>query len=50
MIDPRQAELIRRGGIDPIRVDTRPFGEIIDDEIPYARWERERKRRKNAKA
>lgn len=37
----RKAELLRRAGIDPIRVDTRPLSIIMDDEIPYQRWERE---------
>lgn len=27
-----------RAGIDPIRFDTRPLHEIMNDYIPYGRW------------
>lgn len=32
---------MRRGGIDPVRVDRRPLGVIMGDEIPEQRWQRE---------
>jgi len=38
----RRAELLRRSGADPLRFDKRPLKAIMKDEIPYARWERER--------
>lgn len=40
--DERRAEIMRRGGIDPIRVDRRPLSVIMGDEIPLRRWQHER--------
>lgn len=37
----RKAEIMKRGGIDPIRVDKRPLHEILDDFIPEGRWNME---------
>jgi hypothetical protein len=39
---------MRRGGIDPMRLDRRPLSEIMNDSIPYGRWAMEEylKRRK----
>lgn len=37
----RRAEMLRRGGIDPIRLDKRPIGLIMGDAIPYANWARQ---------
>lgn len=37
----RHAEMLRRGGIDPIRLDKRPIGVIMGDEIPYEKFERQ---------
>jgi hypothetical protein len=37
----RQQELLRRAGIDSVRVDRRSLGEIMNDEIPEARWRRQ---------
>jgi len=34
----RKAGILKRGVIDPIRADTRPLCEIMDDYIPYGRW------------
>ena len=39
----RRQELARRAGKDPIVLDTRSSEEILNDRIPYDRWERERK-------
>jgi len=33
--------MLKRAGIDPIRVDPRPLSEIMNDEIPYERWDEE---------
>ncbi len=33
---------MRRSGFDPIRLDKRPLAEILDDEIPYEKWEKEK--------
>lgn len=38
----RRALYMERGGVDPLRFDKRPYSEIMNDEIPEARWERER--------
>jgi len=46
MMNERQAEALRRGGIDPIRVDRRPLSEILNDEIPYQRWTDEKEKNK----
>lgn len=40
------AEMIKRG-VDPLRFDRRPFSKILDDEIPEARWARERRSKRN---
>jgi hypothetical protein len=41
--DPeRRNELLRRVGIDLIRVDRRSLAEILNDEIPYEKWENEK--------
>jgi hypothetical protein len=37
----RKDEILRRAGIDPVRVDKRPLSEVLDDYIPYAKWERQ---------
>lgn len=37
----RRTELLKRGGIDPIRADTRPFHVIIGDEVPYEKFEKQ---------
>jgi hypothetical protein len=39
--DQRKAELLRRAGKDPVVLDTRSSGEVLSDEIPYARWAKE---------
>jgi hypothetical protein len=39
----RKIELMKRGGIDPISMDRRPLSQILDDHIPYERWEQEKK-------
>ena len=39
----RREELIKRSGIDPIQMDKRPLGEILNDEIPYQKWDEEMK-------
>ncbi len=36
----RQLELLRRAGRDQYAIDKRPLCEILNDEIPYARWEK----------
>lgn len=38
-------EILKRGGIDPVRADRRPLSEILEDEIPYARWAAEKRSR-----
>lgn len=45
MMNRREA-LLQRGGIDPFVVDRRSFSEILKDEIPYQRWEKEAKAKK----
>jgi hypothetical protein len=42
----RKTELLRRGGIDPLRGDRRPLSQILNDEIPEKRWSDEAKARK----
>lgn len=37
----RRNEMLRRAGIDPAQIDARPLSVIMDDEIPFTRWERE---------
>lgn len=37
----RELALLRRAGKDPIAFDPRPLAEIMNDCIPYERWERE---------
>ena len=37
-LTPRSKELLRRAGIDPLRADSRPLAEIMQDHIPYGRW------------
>lgn len=44
----RRAELLRRAGRDPVRYDKRPLHAILDDEVPYQRWIRERELIKRA--
>ena len=41
MTSDRRAALIKRAGVDPVRVDPRPLSEILQDEIPYLRWSKE---------
>lgn len=41
MTNERRAEMLRRGGIDPIRLDKRPLAVIMGDCIPEAKWERQ---------
>lgn len=36
---------MKRAGFDPMRLDPRPLCEIMDDFIPYERWEDERAER-----
>jgi hypothetical protein len=36
----RQLEILRRGGRDHYSMDRRPLREAMNDEIPYARWEK----------
>jgi hypothetical protein len=38
MMTERQQEVLKRGGIDPVRLDRRALGAIMNDEIPEARW------------
>jgi len=33
------SEWCRRTGRDPMRYDRRPLSEIMNDEIPYEKWE-----------
>jgi hypothetical protein len=40
--------MLKRGGIDPIRIDRRALSEILNDEIPYARWAKEQSRLERA--
>lgn len=37
----RGLELLRRAGIDPAVVDSRPLNVIMNDEIPYAKWDKQ---------
>lgn len=37
----RRDEMLRRARIDPVRVDTRPLSAIMDDFIPYEKWEKQ---------
>lgn len=37
------SEMIKHTGLDPLRFDRRPLSEVMNDEIPYERWEREAK-------
>lgn len=39
----KQINLLKRAGKDPVFYDPRPLNEIMDDEIPYDRWEQEKK-------
>lgn len=39
--EQRRAELVRRGGLDPVMLDTRPLHQIMNDEIPYAKFDRQ---------
>jgi len=32
---------MERGGLDPILLDRRPLHQILNDEIPYAKWDRQ---------
>jgi hypothetical protein len=45
MMTDRQVEMLRRGGIDPIRLDRRSLSEILNDHIPYERWARDARRK-----
>jgi hypothetical protein len=42
MIERRMA-LLKRGGIDPMRLDKRPPRVVfpMNDDVPWARWERQ---------
>ena len=40
------SEMIKYTGFDPLRFDCRPLNEVLNDEIPYQRWEQEAKARK----
>jgi len=33
---------MKRGGIDPISMDRRPLSQVLNDEIPYHKWECEK--------
>lgn len=37
----KKDNVLRRAGIDPVAVDPRSLSEIMDDSIPYERWNRE---------
>ena len=41
MMTDRRNEMFKRAGVDPVQVDPRPLNVIMNDEIPFARWERE---------
>lgn len=41
----RKHEIMRRAGRDPVWADRRPLSEIMNDEIPYERWENERRQK-----
>ena len=34
--------LLKRAGVDPVTVDKRSLGEIMNDSIPYEKWENDR--------
>ena len=37
----RQAAMLKRGGIDPIRLDRRALSLIMGDAVPYEKFERQ---------
>ena len=41
MMNERQAEILKRSGRDALTLDKRPLNEILDDKIPYERWDRQ---------
>ena len=41
MTTDRRAEMLKRGGIDPIRLDHRPLSVIMGDAVPYDKFERQ---------
>lgn len=38
----RTEELLKRAARDPVEVDKRPLHVIMNDHVPYERWEREK--------
>lgn len=43
-IERRKAQMMKRGGIDPMRADRRPLNIVMNDEIPYERFENQYRR------
>jgi hypothetical protein len=41
MTTNRRTEQLRRAGRTPEWADKRPLNEVMNDEIPYARWEKQ---------